>query len=53
MTRLDLEADQSTEPTIMEPDLRAALDKLTAAGLELQVRSQHRSAPPDRESKAG
>jgi hypothetical protein len=53
VTRLGFEADQSTEPTIMEPDLRAALDTLNAAGLEPQVRSKHRSAPPDRESKAG
>lgn len=53
VTRLGVDADQSTEPAIMELDLRAAFDTLNAAGLEPQVRSNHRSAPPDRESKAG
>jgi hypothetical protein len=53
VTRLSLEADQPTEPSIMDPDLRAAFDALSAAGLEPEVRSNHRSAPPDRESKAG
>ena len=53
VTRLDLEADRSTVSTIIEPDLRAALDTLEAAGLEPRVRSNHRSAPSDRESKAG
>ena len=45
VTRLGFEADRSSV-TIMEPDLRAALDTLEAAGLEPRVRSNHRSAPP-------
>jgi hypothetical protein len=53
VTRLSLEGDQSTEPTIIEPDLRAALDTLSEHGLEPRAVSNHRSAPPDRESKAG
>jgi hypothetical protein len=53
VARIDLEADQLTEQAPIGPDLRAALDTLSAHGLEPRVVSNRRSALPDRESKAG
>ena len=53
IVRLDREADRSTGPTTIGPDLRTALETLRAAGLEPRVTSTRRSAPPGRESKAG
>jgi hypothetical protein len=53
VVRLDPEANASTEPTQIGPDLRAALETLRAAGLEPRVTNNRRSALPGRESKAG
>lgn len=53
VARLDPEADRSTEPTTIGPDLRAALERLFAAGLAPRVISNRRSVLPGRESKAG
>jgi hypothetical protein len=43
----------NTEPTPIGIDLRAVLDRLSAAGLEPQVQSNRPSSLPGHESKAG
>lgn len=53
VARLAPEADQSTEPTTIGSELRAALERLFAAGLAPRVISNRRSEFPGRESKAG